>query len=81
MSKTVLNPISYHAIKELMKFYLEHSTRISKEAIDIMRSSVAEYIKWITFEAEKLARFEGKNTISGEHVREAINLFLGGGEK
>jgi len=73
----VFNPISYNAVKELMKFYLEHDTKISKEAVKIVRSSIAEYVKWITYEAEKLVRYGGNNTINADHVREAISLFLG----
>lgn len=56
---------------------IKKDTRIAQDALDRLNQIMDVLGGWIIREAERMASSEGKSTISLEHVRSAVRLYLG----
>ena len=55
-------------ISKIMKKYLDPSTKISKEAKELVEESVTEFICFLTSEASDKCKREKRKTINGEDI-------------
>jgi histone H3/H4 len=66
---TVREFFSRHVVKK--------TTRVSEDAVDLMNRVFDEVGGWVVRESERMAANGGKSTISADHVRDAVKLYLG----
>jgi histone H3/H4 len=66
---TVKRFFSRHVVKK--------TTRVSEDAVDLMNRVFDEVGGWIVRESERMAANGGKSTIGADHVRGAVELYLG----
>lgn len=71
-------PFAKSTLREFFSRHIVRSeTRVSKDAIDMLNQVLDEVGGWIIMEAERMAASSGKSTISADHIRSAVKLYLG----
>jgi histone H3/H4 len=75
-------PFSKAMLRDFIaRHVVKSETRVSKDALDLLNRVLDEVGGWIIREAEKMAASSGRSTISADHIRGAVKLYLGWEEK